>query len=45
MERAVPVTSVGGKALFLHGRTLSVNSKALPTIAEAEDTVVFFGGK
>ncbi|KAL6838246.1 hypothetical protein ACP4OV_031918 [Aristida adscensionis] len=41
--RIVPVTSVGGNALFLYNRTLSVNSKALPNIVG--DTIIYFDSK
>ncbi|XP_048565607.1 uncharacterized protein LOC125545636 [Triticum urartu] len=39
LERFVPVTSIGDRALFLEDRSLSVSSKALPTIIA--ETVVY----
>ena len=44
MEKIVLVTSISVNALFLYrGRTLSVNSKALPTLVE--DMIVAFAEK
>ncbi|KAL6656526.1 hypothetical protein ACP70R_007352 [Stipagrostis hirtigluma subsp. patula] len=42
LERMAPVTSIGGYAIFCHhlGGTLSINSRAMPTIMG--DTAVFF---
>lgn len=42
-RRAVPVTCIGGNALFIEGRTLCVSSKAFPTIVG--DTIVFLNRK
>ncbi|VAH83074.1 unnamed protein product [Triticum turgidum subsp. durum] len=39
LERFVPVTSIGDRALFLEDRSLSFSSKALPTIIA--ETVVY----
>ncbi|PVH31426.1 hypothetical protein PAHAL_9G143400 [Panicum hallii] len=40
MERYIPVTSIGDKAIFLQNRTLSVSAKALPTVVG--DTIICF---
>ncbi|XP_037482483.1 uncharacterized protein LOC119361314 [Triticum dicoccoides] len=40
LGRAVPTTCIGGKTLFMEGRTLCVSSKAFPTIMGV--TIVFF---
>ncbi|XBI86767.1 hypothetical protein VPH35_094662 [Triticum aestivum] len=39
----VPMTRIGGNALFIEGRTLCVSSKAFPTIVG--DTIVFLNWK
>ncbi|CAL5072788.1 unnamed protein product [Urochloa decumbens] len=39
MERNIPVTSIGDKAIFLQNRTLSASAKALPTLVG--DTIIY----
>uniref|UniRef100_M8BGQ4 KIB1-4 beta-propeller domain-containing protein n=1 Tax=Aegilops tauschii TaxID=37682 RepID=M8BGQ4_AEGTA len=39
LERFIPVTSIGDRALFLQGKCLSVSSTALPTVMS--ETVVY----
>ncbi|CAL5086796.1 unnamed protein product [Urochloa decumbens] len=39
MERNIPVTSIGDKAIFLQSRTLAASAKALPTLVG--DTIIY----